>query len=263
MFRQWGTVLIFSCAKQSASHVEFREMQGLQTPEKIQISEFWSFKELWSHKTMNFLIEIKSKIPRLNGEFISIWHFQSFTAATDHFWKFLGMIRKQCLLTWWQIMGREEPTAEQNNSQECIWLIQLHQTMPVGAVAGPWWCLSATMWSLWQLNPAEMDQALQPILQEGGDYGSPLCFSNLFAWLLSSLTPVSKCGRGHREASCSHTLQSIAETWEHTQLRAGERLFVLWVMGAVVRWATPCAELVLLPCSSLVHSLTGSFSCVS
>lgn len=127
---------------------------------------------------------------------------------------------------------------------------------------GPWWYLSATMWVSLAAEPSRDWPSTPAHPPRVWDDGSPLCFSNLFAPLSSSLTPVSKSGRGHREASLSHALQSIAVTWEHTQLRAGERLFLTWVMGAAGRWAIPCAELVLLPCSSLLHSLTGPFSCV-
>lgn len=144
------------------------------------------------------------------------------------------MIRKQSLLIWWQIIGSEEPTAEQNNSQQCAWLIQLHQTK-LRALMMP---LCHCVGLFGSTDPSRGSPSTSAHPPRVWGYGSPLCFSNLFARLLSSLTQWASLAEDtgkHLSAMLCSPQQRHGNMLRSRQLRAGERLFFPWVMGVAGR----------------------------
>lgn len=163
----------------------------------------------WPHITTKFLIEMKSEVPRPNAGLIGIDHFQSFTAATDHLWKFLGTVWKQSLLIQWKIMGSEEWTAEQSNSQQRTWLMQLHQPK-----------LRTLMMPFCWLCGSPTSQTFQPVLQ-GCGVMVLLCASLIFLLCCCPLWH-SKSGRRHREAYLSHAPPSLSGTQEHAREKAAQ-----------------------------------------
>lgn len=59
---------------------------------------------------------------------------------------------------------------------------------PTRPCSGPWWCLSATMWVSLAADPSRGWPNTSAHSPRVWNYGSPLCFSNLFVQLLCSLT---------------------------------------------------------------------------
>ena len=132
--------------------------------------------------------------------------------------------------------------------------------------SGPWWCLSAGYLGLLGSTDPSRGWPNPPACPPRvWGYGSPLCFSNLFA--LSALTQWASLAGGLGKCIyLSHVPPSISGTQEHAQEKTAQsrkreslRLVIPWVKGVAGRWAVPSAELVLLPCSTLLHSLTGHF----
>lgn len=152
------------------------------------------------------------------------------------------MIRKQRLLIWWQIMRSEELTAEKNNSQQCTWLIRLHQTM-LRALMMPL-CHFVGLFGSW--SQQRLTKHYSPSSRSVG-----LWFSFVLLWFVCSVVvlfdTVSKSGRGHRAASLS-----IAETREHTREEAAQsrrRAFFSGLQGQlgdeqspVQSWSSSCAH---------------------
>lgn len=130
--------------------------------------------------------------------------------------------------------------------------------------SGPGWCLSAGYVGLlgstnprrgWPNTPAHPPRVW--------GYGFPSLICLLCCCLLWRSKQVWQGAWGSLSQPCSPPPHQGHRNVCRRQLRAGKGnlgLVIPWVKGVAGTWPVSCADLVLLPCSPLLHSLTGHFS---